>query len=302
MDPVEQNTDAAPASDAPVTDNTPATSPADDRAKMVADIMAFDPFGPAEPAKAGQSDDTGKSEDGGEGSGEPVVTEPTQAQPDPKAAAAPTQPPTQQGPTQREQELLAQVTALKQVIESTKPQAQPQAQKPDQPTAKYNLGLPPQLIQGLRSENDEEFAVAMHAVINGIANKVWGDVQDHLTKVVAPQFDQRIKAVTDNSSQSQRVHQEFYGEYPHLNNPHLMPLVQQAALSVAQQWNQQGKPISWNKDFMTAIAEFIHQYIPNPKAQVQQQPAAQPKRQQFTAQPGSRPGGAKGNEFAEVLM
>jgi hypothetical protein len=254
--------------------------------------MSFDPFGPAKPAEAG-TDETGKKEGTDEGSGKEV--KPTQAKPDPKATVAQPEPPKQQGPTPEVQALQAQVATLQALIQQN---AQPKGeQKPGGP--KYQLGIPPQVIQGLRSEDEQEFATSMHAVINGIANRLWIDMQDHLAKEVIPQIDQRASAVMQHGTQVHQVHNDFYGEHPNLKNPVLMPLVQNAALQVAQNWTQQGKPIAWNKDFAKDIADLVYSVIPRP--QQAQAPAPQPKQNTYVAQPGSRPAVSSGNPFADVL-
>lgn len=278
----ETNTEAATA------ETTPATP--DERAQHVQDLMSFDPFGPAEEtATTADAGDTGTTEgDAGEGEGGDKTPAQTQA---------PTTTPTTPVPTQREQELTAQVQALQRAIAESRPQ-ETQA-SPEKPQAKYNLGLPPQLIQGLRSEDEAEFAVAMHAVINGMANRIWNDVQEHLTQAVLPQVDQRVSAVVDQGSQVKTVHDEFYGAYPHLKNPILVPLIQRAALEVGRQWQTQGKQIAWNKDFADQVAQMVHSVVPQP--QQQQQQAAPKPRQPFVAGTGSRPAPAKTSEFAELL-
>ena len=274
--------------------SAPEPAKVDSQEQHVKDIMAFDPFGPAKPAEAG-TDETGKKEGKDEGSGE-AKPKPGEAK-DPKAAVVPQpEPPKQQGPSQEVQALQAQVATLQALIQQNtqKPQAE---QKPGAP--KYQLGIPPQVIQGLRSEDEQEFAVSMHADINGIANRLWTDMQEHLSKEVIPQIDQRASAVMQHGTQVHQVHNDFYGEHPNLKNPVLMPLVQNAALQVAQTWTQQGKPITWNKDFAKDIADLVYTVIPRP--QPQQQPSPQPKPNTFVAQPGSRPAVSSGNPFADVL-
>lgn len=282
----------------------PAATETKTEAQIVADVMAFDPFAPPaeKPAEAG-TDTTGKEELGGQGGEVKPVEgkEPTQ-QVDPKATAATAQAPQQQGPTPREQELLAQVSALQHAIARSQPQpqAQPQGQ-PQGQAPKYNLQLPPQIIKGLRSEDDEEFAVAMHAVMNGIVNKVWNDVQEHLVKEVQPGFDRRIQSAMEHNTQIKRIHDDFYGTYPHLANPAIRPVVQNAAMQVAQAWTMQGRPIQWTKEFADSVAMLVHQIIPAPQQQQQSQPQIPGKTPTFTSQPGTRPAATPINDFASVL-
>lgn len=275
---------AAPAAETP-------TTPAQSDKSVVAEIMAFDPFGPATPAKAEPEATTGDKP--AEGEADEVEQE---AQPQGQPQPAPAQP-MQQGPTPREQELQAQVAALQRAIQegaTPKSEAKPTTKEP-----KYNLGLPPQLIQGLRSEDEQEFATSMHAVINGITNRIWTDVMEHLDKQVLPTIDQRASMVVSQGQTMRQVHDEFYGAYPHLKNPMLQPLVQNAALAVARQWAGEGKAIEWNKDFMEAVGVLVSQVVPNPAAQ--QTPKPKPKAPTFTAGQGTRPAAPAGNEFAEVL-
>ena len=195
---------------------------------------------------------------------------------------------------------MAQVAALNRVIQETAQPQRTQEAKPGEPKPpRYNLGLPPQVISGLRSEDEQEFATSMHAVINGIANRLWTDMQEHLAKEVAPAFDQRISAVVNYQKQTEQVYHDFYSAYPHLNNPAVMPVVQNAALAVGQQWTAQGKPIQWNKEFADAVAAMVHKIIPAPQQQVQ----PQPKPRTYAAQPGSRPAStaSPNSEMIDVL-
>lgn len=295
---------------APAAEATPsAPSQAEQSAQMVKDIMEFDPFGPAKSADAGP-DSTGTTqakpgEPVGEGQPDPKAAQPTdQQQPDPKAAQPAAAPPMQQGPTQKEQELQAQVAALQKAIQQVQQQpAQGQQQQTQQPEAKYNLGLPPQVIAGLRSEDEKEFAVSMHAVINGIANRLWTDMQQHIAKEVIPQIDSRAHAVLSQGDQVRQVHSDFYGANPNLKNPMIVPLVQNAALAVGKHWHESGRQIEWNAEFAGQVAELVYQVVPHlrPQQQQQQQAPVQQQPKPFVAGMGSRPPASKGNEFAELL-
>ena len=253
------------------------------------DIMKFDPFGPmVEEKPKPKVEDAGKKV-------EPKVEAP---------AAAPVAPPVQK--SSRETELEGQIAALKSVIERSTTQPQPQAaDKPaGQPEPKYNLAIPEPLIAALRSEEDKDFGLAMNSIVNGIANRIYQDVKAEMSQQ-AEQLPMKVQEVLHNVTTAQQrteqVRRDFYGTYPHLNNPVLYPMVQQAAAQVAAHWQQQGKPLEWNQEFMGHMAQLIHQVIPLP--QQQQQPAPAPARVQppYSARPGARPPAAQPDEFQDVL-
>lgn len=257
------------------------------------EILKFDPFGPAVEETKPKVEDAGKKVEKG-GEQKPVAPAPT-----------PT-PPVQKTP--REMELEGQVAALRSVIEkSSTPQAPKQAEgKPaEQPAAKYNLAIPEPLLGALRSEDDKDFGLAMNSIVNGIANRIYQDVKAEMAQQ-AEQLPMKVQEVVHNYTAAQQrteqVRRDFYGAYPHLNNPMLFPLVQQAAAQVASNWTAQGKPLAWSQEFMGEMAQLIHQVIPVP--QQQQQPAPQaPARVQppYQARPGTRPAAAPPDEFMEML-
>jgi len=254
------------------------------------EILKFDPFGPAmvEP----EAEDAGKKVEA------PKVTEPV------VPAAPKTAPPVQKSP--REMELEGQIAALRSVIErgTVQPQVVAPSQQPTQPAPKYNLAIPEPLLTAMRSEDDKDFSLAMNSVVNGIANRIYQDVKAEMSQQ-AEQLPQKVQEVLHNvtlaQQRTEQVRRDFYTAYPHLQNPMLVPLVQQAAMQVAQTWSAQQRPLAWNQEFMNDMAALIHQVIPYPQ---QQQPAPQPPARvqpPYSARPGTRPAAAPASEFMDVL-
>lgn len=276
---------------------TEGAAPAAAAEPTIADIMAFDPFGPSD--KGEPAPESGKPATEAKGETETGETEPKPA--DATAAAdvapaskpadaqpAPVTPPT---PSPEVQALQQQIATLTQTIQSMSTAQPAPAAKPDGTEAtepKFNLALPPQMIKALRSEDEGEFGAAMTAVINGIANKMWNEVQQHIATEVVPNMgriaDQHYQVV----QQRQRVQQEFYGAYPTLNRPELYGIVQQAGVMVAQQRAALNKPVVWDQQFASEIAEKVFAIFPQLKPQAAPQVTPTPK-QPFQTTPGTRP-------------
>ena len=144
----------------------------------------------------------------------------------------------------------------------------------------------------------------MNSIVNGIANRIYQDLKSEMSQQ-AEQLPMKVQEVLHNVTTAQQrteqVRRDFYGAYPHLDNPMLYPVVQQAAAQVASHWQSQGKPLAWNQEFMGNMAYLIHQVIPMP--QQPQQPAPAPARVQppYSARPGTRPPAAQPDEFQDVL-
>lgn len=287
-----------------------------------ADILAFDPFGPAEnsDSTAGAADAKPADDKGGEPGKTPApAVQPTlkanevvplgaDGKPlvDPNAApVTPATTPQAQPTAQLEQLIRDQTAAITTALQ--RPAEKPAAATEEAP-AKYNLGLPPEVIGLLRSEDEGEFARGMHTVINGISNRIWSDVNAHLDQVIAQRVPAMFTEQTNAQSVQQRVATDFYGKYETLRAPELRPLIQSIGVQVANERAQAGKTNEWSPEIRDAIAEKIFTAIPSlrPPAEQQQQqtpPGGTPPKRPFATGTGSRPDTAPdaSAEFRELL-
>lgn len=298
-----------------------------DALPSAADIMAFDPFGPANDTPAGEvvpAGDTPAPKPAEEPSkqgapaaatpplkaGEQPPVDPAKATPSAADPNAPKPAPATPAPAPQPQaadlaELIRQQTeTIQAALQTPKGPAEPAAPKPP----KYELGIPPQVLNALRSEDPAEFAGGMHAVINGIANRIWDDVNTHVQEFVRQSVPAMISSAQDSRSTQEQVATDFYGTHPNLQNPVLKPLIQNVGLQVVQQRQSQGKPIAWNAELRDEIAETIYASLPQLRPAAAQAPAAPngsaapaPK-PPFASGGGVRPApAAPTDEFRELL-
>jgi hypothetical protein len=274
-----------------------------------AEIMAFDPFAP--PAE--------KTTETPQPTPAPVTPKPTDAPaaqsgktapaapvvPDPNAPPVPPVTPPASNSTADLERLIREQTATIQAA-LPKPADVPIAEPPP----KYNLALPPQVLGLLRSEDQGEFQQGMHAVINGIANKLWSDVSAHLNSTIQELTSQKLPQIMEAqrtaTTTREQVATDFFGTHAHLNIPALKPLIQNVGLQVAQARMARGASVEWSPELRDEIAEAVHTALPQLRPADQQQQQQQPapgKKPPFAAGGGTRP--AAGNdatsEFVDML-
>lgn len=280
-----------------------------------ADIMAFDPFGPqGDEALAGAAATTSTptpADDSGQQSGKtpPAAAQPEPVPAKPAAEVDPNAPPaTPATPAAQPQPNLEALTASIVNALETRPAATPTTpETPAEPPApKYNLGLPPQVLGMLRSEDPQEFANGMHTVINGIANKLHNDMQEQLQQL-ATGILQRVPDLVQQhhttTTTQEKVASDFYGKYEHLNVPALKPLIQQLGVKVAEARMAKGLSIAWSDELRDELAEAVHTALPQLRPAAAPQPTVAPAaKAPFATGGGSRPApSSQPNEFAEVL-
>lgn len=267
-------------------------------------VMDFDPFGPSDsdetlPPQGGETGETGQSAEG-EGQAQAGADG---TQPQTPAQAQPVPATQQPQVTPQDQQLAAITQAIRQAI----PPQQTQQQPAGEPAPHYNLGIPPQLLTAMRSEDPVEFGTAMHSVVNGLANKLWTDFQGAVQKELLPQIGQMVQGHLQSLQQQAQVANEFYGTHTALSAPVFRPLVQQAGLAVAQYRAARGLPLNWSPELANEIAEVVYSQIP------QLRPAAQPQGTQpktnsrpFTTGQGARPAAAgqktPADEMRDLLL
>lgn len=261
--------EAAPAS---------APEPAPSSDYPLADLLNFDPFGP-DPESPSPATTEGTAP-------APSSTPSTEAPaPSPVSASATlpadggvpgSQPaPTPAAPDPREQELTelrAQLAELRGFVEASR-QPMPAVQPTAQPAAAvdqvppYMFQIPQQLMQGLASEDIAERTTAVQHLLAGMARSV------HRT--LSQQMEERFRAVPEhvqtivNGREAAReIFNDFYGAYPELRNPALMPVVQQ----ISSTFERNGE--KWSAKLRDKIAAEVYKTLgrplPGQQAQAQQ--------------------------------
>lgn len=284
----------------------------------IAEVIAFDPFGPAfaKDAKVGETepkpDEKTQKAAADVKAGEPGTPKPgetpTPVPPVPGAPAKDT------APSALERTVQEQAETLRQLIQQGRPSdaARDEPGKGKDTAPKFNLGIPPQILNAIRSDDPTESAAGLHAVINGVANAVWAE-SERMVQTAIQQLTEGFPRVIEQHSamrdMQRKVHEDFYGKYPMFKSEAFGPLVQNVGVLVGQEFAQQGKPIQWGDAMRDAIAERLLTMFP------QMRPAAaaakpgetaetDPKKPRFTAGGSSPPGGTgtKADEFSELLI
>ena len=301
--------EAAPAAAPAVTPADPGQAPAPDAGQSsitepsAKQIMDFDPFGPHESDEVIPSRDGSEGEAGQSAEGEGQAQAGAESSPTP-AQAQPTPATQQPQVTPQDQQLAALTQAIRQAI----PPAQTQQQPAGEPAPHYNLGIPPQLLTAMRSEDPVEFGTAMHSVVNGLANKLWTDFQGAVQRELLPQIGQMVQGHLQSLQQQAQVANEFYGKHTALAAPVFRPLVQQAGLAVAQYRAAKGLPLAWGPELADEIAEYVYAQIPQLRQQQQPPAQTQPKTNSrpFTTGQGARPAAAgqktPADEMRDLLL
>lgn len=305
-------------------DNAGGDNGGGDGLPSAAEILAFDPFGPAgevdgQPSSAEPKTPAIPADASGGQSGKTPVAA-AQAEPKPQVGAdgkplvaapvdpnaKPTTPATPPAPSAAELANLirAQTESITAALQ-TKPAAA--EAEPGEAPPKYNLALPPQVVNLLRSEDVGEFQQGMHAVINGISNKIWTDVSAHVDGIVQKLVSERIPAImeerTTSATTRARVAQDFYTAHENLNNPALKPLIQNVGLQVVQRRQAAGLPIDWSPEVRDEIAETVYTQLPQLRPAAAAAAPAAKSRVPFVAGGGARPTLVPdaSSEFAEML-
>jgi hypothetical protein len=255
----------------PVAETAPAPSEAAPAAEpraepSIAEILAYDPFEAAEPETT-----------------KPVVKAPKAVEPPVVAPAAPVAEPVAPA-------IDPNVAALRDAVADlvnreaapTAPAATPEA-KPQQP--RFNFQVPNDVVNALRSDDQEVATHGLNALVNGLSNAIWQAQQEFIASELIPQIPRMIQQHMSMVEERRRVHDEFYGAYPHLNKPELKPFVGQLAIQLAQETGAK----TWDTAFSQKLVERLATIIPMTPA-----PSGQPK-----AKPKFNSGGGSPRQPAE---
>lgn len=308
----ESNFDFAPTPPSPDAPASPSTPSVDE----VMDALNFDPF-----AESTEQADVGADQglpDGGQGAGE----NPPPAQPGEDAAG---EQPNQQGAGEQSEgqqtppplpptgEANAELTQLRelvkqqgQIIQQIQGQAGQAGQQAQQvpPAAQdeskelaqlYSLQVPPQVMQGLSSDDAGESQQAMQQLIQGIGTVIHKNLRKEFKETLEKQVPHMISLQQGQKSEQDQIRQDFYGAYSQLDKPELHTIVQATAAQVSDEIGA----TKWTPELRDMIAQrvlgTIGGLVDGGQGQGQGQPASPPTppRQPWQAN-GSTPRGPRG--------
>jgi hypothetical protein len=193
------------------------------------------------------------------------------------------------------------------MLERPAPAPAPAPAKTEPAPPKFNLGIPPQIVSALASEDSAERGAATHALINGVANAVWREaeqlVQNQVNELVSS-FPRVIEAHLNARREQERVYNDFFSTYSQFNNEAFYPLVQAHAVQVINERHAQGRPVTgWDQALRDEIANRLFASFPMLKAAPARGNGAapEPRRGTFTTGGGVPPQQPLQNDMMAVL-
>ena len=210
------------------------------------------------------------------------------------------------------QGLVAQMQALQ--AQPQQPQQQPYqqpgvaAQRPqvqEDPLPNYQYNMAPQLVEAIRSEDPQQTAAGLSALVSEVATAVHTQLRNEYREWVPKQAQEIAQTTyrqqTTNQSERARIRGEFFGTYPQFGqadrNNDLDPLIQQVTASVLAETN-----LPWGDVVKNTVAARLNTILTG--AQVVQPgtvrghvaPVQNPAQAAMQA-PGTRAGGPRdGNQ------
>ena len=279
--------------------NSSVTEPTPSAERDVADILSFDPFAQAKETPAAVPAE-GAPADEKAGTETPPAEQPIPAQAAPPTPAVPATP----QPSNLERLIADQTAAIRQSLADRAAPAAPAAA----PAAKFNLGIPEQIVNSISSEDPRERGLALHAVVNGVANAVWRETEQMVktqVETIVQNIPRLIEAHQTVAQRQREVHDDFYGTYKVFpsTDPAFVALVQNVGQVVATEFARAGRRLDWGPELRDEIANRLFASFPMLKAAHQAGGAApnSGRKAPFVAGGGSRPGPTPTNEFLDVL-
>lgn len=214
-------------------------------------------------------------------------------------------------PDDRINQLAGVVQQLAQTIQPQK--AEPSAEQSQKPV--FDVVLPDAVFNALEAEDPATRRAAMQQVFNSFANLTFNTMGQYLHQSVIPQIREDISRGYQQFSQAQKVEQDFYGTYPHLDNQYIRQAVADTAIAYATELNQSGQFTGPTPAFNAEVAKRVHALLNIPMPQAANpsnpNPAGQGQQTMVQADPVKRPpafwpgGGARPpsapNQSAEFL-
>lgn len=248
------------------------------------------PAAPASPAPSaaeggeGQQPTTPPTPQQGDGSSQ----QPQPPAPAPAAAPAPAPSPAAPTPDPRDaelQSLRAQVQALSQHL-TQQQQPQPQAQQPaaqpgqvagqpqQDPTAElqnYNLAIPADVLQAIRSDDDQMAAAGMQHLINSLGKIVHQRVAQHMDHLVSQRLDE-YGHQQNLSQQQQQMQNDYYSNFTDHNDPAIRLIVAQEA---QQMWTENPQ-LAWGDQARNSLGARVNARLGRTAAAPAPQPQPAP--------------------------
>lgn len=205
----------------------PADAPSSGGGSDLESIFRFDPFAPEEKPAAPQAPE--------------ATPAPQETQPPAAPSAAPQAPAAPQAQTPAvPQEIQAKLDEIARAVQPQQPQ-QPQVDPVEQVNLPdYGVTVPPALMQLLSSQNPQEMQQGVQHLVKGVAEMTHRNVVIAMRRELQAALPQIIQNQVVMHTETQRIHQDFYGKYPQLNNPALYATIQQLGLQTARELGIQG--------------------------------------------------------------
>jgi hypothetical protein len=275
------------------------------------DFLDFDPFEPS----SGSAAEGQAKEPADTGAQAPPATEAAGDALPPKSEQ---QPQGSTAPRAAEDPVLRELARINETLAASQQYAAQAAYAPPQPTAqsagpRFNLEIPQQILKAvIHSEDPEERAMGLAALVNGLANTLYNDIssefrasQQQLYSAL-PQVHQHL---TREQSEQQRAASDFFGRFTTLRpTRQMMELVAGEAKALAmEQWRAGHRNLQWDENFREALGQRIHAGLGLPFPQRGVAPPAQqgaiqraPKRAQFASGGDAKGGNERRAPNAEM--
>jgi hypothetical protein len=218
--------------------------------------MSFDPFGPTEAegenGGAAAPDLTGKKDTSGDGNGQPSV-QPQEPDPSKSPTANPEMELIKKQLKEANEALAAMRDAAKAPAKAEPTQPQGGASEADTIPA-YNFNIPDGLVDKLASEDPRDRKEGLGVLIQGASRAVHKAIRDEVMQHIAPAVVrlavEQVRGRATEAEAMQTIRGDFYGSYPELNKPELIPLIGQMAAQLAAELGVNG----YTPEFKAALA------------------------------------------------
>ena len=275
------------------------------------DYMDFDPFEPSSGEAVEGKEPKAPSDEPASGAGGDAL---------PPSAASPPQPKEQGSAPQggAEDPVLRELARINETLAANQrqqPYYPPQAPRaPSGPTPpRFNLEIPQQILKAvIHSEDPEERAVGLAALVNGLANTIYQDISNEF-RTQQQQLYQSLPEVHQKLNQEQyeqqRAASDFFGRFTTLRpTRQMMELVAGEAKALAVElWRSGNRNLQWDENFREALGQRIHAGLGLPFPQRGVAPPAQqgaiqraPKRAQFASGGDAKGGNERRAPNAEM--
>lgn len=158
-------------------------------------------------------------------------------------------------------------------VQVQQPAAQPapteQPKNPLEVLPDYDFEMPDQLVTMLASEDPAERKQALASLTKGIAQTIHQQTMGTVAQVIK-QMQTDIPQATMQQVQQQQMQDkvagDFYGKFPHLDNPALKPSVRTIAETLMKQDLLVGVQPAWTEAFMDRVATGVQALFGQPAA------------------------------------